>query len=94
VTRILITFAKFDKLSDKQVVVIPSVHIPNARVSKLRQEICKYDFSFVKFYLYIIPGQYLQITATKVKVKSTLEQAMKAQRGSRGIAPPFFNLGA
>jgi catalase len=30
----------------------------------------------------------------KVKVNFTLEQAMKAQRGSRGIALLFFNLGA
>jgi hypothetical protein len=30
----------------------------------------------------------------KRKVKFTLEQAMKAQRGSRGIAYSFFNLGA
>jgi hypothetical protein len=30
----------------------------------------------------------------KVKVKFTLEQAMKAQRGSRGKLYPFFNLGA
>jgi hypothetical protein len=29
----------------------------------------------------------------KVKVKFTLEQATKAQRGSRGIAVLFFNLG-
>ena len=29
----------------------------------------------------------------KVKVKFTLEQAMKAQRGSRGIAPLIPNLG-
>jgi hypothetical protein len=28
------------------------------------------------------------------KVKFTLEQAMKAQRGRRGIAYSFFNLGA
>jgi hypothetical protein len=27
-----------------------------------------------------------------VKVKFTLEQATKAQRGSRGIVPSFFNL--
>jgi hypothetical protein len=30
----------------------------------------------------------------KVKVKSTLEQAMKAQRGNRSIALLFFNLDA
>jgi len=30
----------------------------------------------------------------KVKVKFTLEQAKKAQTGSRGIALLFFNLGA
>jgi len=30
----------------------------------------------------------------EVKVKLTLEQATKAQRGSRGIALLFFNLGA
>jgi len=30
----------------------------------------------------------------KEKVKFTLEQATKAQRGSRGIALLFFNLGA
>jgi hypothetical protein len=30
----------------------------------------------------------------KVEVKFTLEQAMKAQRGSRGIAPFFLNLSA
>jgi hypothetical protein len=29
----------------------------------------------------------------KVKVKFTLEQAMKAKMGSRGIALPFFKLG-
>ena len=29
----------------------------------------------------------------KVKVNFTLEQATKDQRGSRGIAHPFFNLG-
>jgi hypothetical protein len=29
-----------------------------------------------------------------VKVKFALKQAMKAQRGSRGIALLFFNLGA
>jgi hypothetical protein len=30
----------------------------------------------------------------KVKVKVTLQQATKAQRGSRGIPYSFFNLGA
>ena len=30
----------------------------------------------------------------KKKVKHALEQAMKAQRGSRGVALLFFNLGA
>jgi hypothetical protein len=30
----------------------------------------------------------------KIKVKFTLEQATKAQRGSRGVALLFFNLGA
>jgi hypothetical protein len=30
----------------------------------------------------------------KVKVKFTLEQAMKAQRGSRGVLYSFFNLSA
>jgi hypothetical protein len=29
----------------------------------------------------------------RVKVNFTLEQITKAQRGSRGIALPFFNLG-
>ena len=29
----------------------------------------------------------------KVKVKDSLEKATKAQRGSRGIALSFFNLG-
>jgi hypothetical protein len=29
-------------------------------------------------------------TSGKVKVKFTLEQAMKAKRGSRGIAPLFL----
>jgi hypothetical protein len=31
---------------------------------------------------------------SKVKVKSTLEQATKAQRGSKGILYSFFNLDA
>jgi hypothetical protein len=31
-------------------------------------------------------------SGVKVKVKLTLEQAMKAQRGSRGIALLLFNL--
>jgi hypothetical protein len=33
------------------------------------------------------------VNTYKVKVKIIIEQAMKAQRGSRGIAP-LFNLGA
>jgi hypothetical protein len=32
----------------------------------------------------------VHISKLKVKVKVTLEQAMKAQRGSRGIAPLFL----
>jgi hypothetical protein len=42
---------------------------------------------YAYIYTYICIGMY------KVKVKVTLEQATKAQRGSRGIAYPFFNLG-
>jgi hypothetical protein len=37
--------------------------------------------------LYISTFKFLAI---KVKVKFTLEEAMKAQRGSRGIALPFL----
>ena len=34
------------------------------------------------------------IKRKKVKVKVTLEQAMKAQRGSRALLYSFFNLGS
>ena len=36
----------------------------------------------------------IRLPMAKVKVKFTLEQATKAQRGSRGIALPFFNFGS
>ena len=39
------------------------------------------------------PGGRIKLKV-KVKVNLTLEQATKAQRGSRGIAPIFFNLGS
>jgi hypothetical protein len=40
---------------------------------------------------YVIGNQEVRIRKTrKVKVKSTLEQAMKAQRGRRGIALLFL----
>ena len=40
------------------------------------------------------PDRFSKNTQVEVKVKFILEQATKAQRGSRGIALLFFNLGA
>jgi len=37
---------------------------------------------------------HLLVSDGKVKVKVTLEKAMKAQRGSRSVAYSFFNLSA
>ena len=41
-------------------------------------------------------AQLYKVNTEKVKIKSTLEQAMKAQRGSTSIAQlyTFFNFGA
>jgi hypothetical protein len=45
-------------------------------------------------YCYISQLYASATSGCKVKVKVTLEQTTKAQRGSRGIACSFFNLGA
>jgi hypothetical protein len=42
----------------------------------------------------LCPGKYFSFVKVKIKVKFTIAQATKAQRGSRGMAIFYFNLGA
>jgi hypothetical protein len=44
----------------------------------------------IRHIVFHFPGLVLVVSKIKVKVKLALEQAMKAQRGSRGIALFFL----
>jgi hypothetical protein len=75
-TRILNIFTKFDKISGVHLVValLPRIQTPVFLISNRKFE--STDFSFVKFCLWTIQGQYLQITTPNnnhiVKVRALL----------------------
>jgi hypothetical protein len=62
------------------------IHVTyNTKLSVTNETVCYYFWAW-----FIRSGHSFQSQEVKVKVKFTLEQAMKAQRGSRSIAVLFL----